>query len=86
MIRNRIIVGLLDAGVLMKLQLDSKLTLEKATVVARQNESVKRQQDIVRGEQKPSSIKAVTSKKFGGKGGSYKNVSKSNISHPLTAA
>ena len=86
MIRDRIVVGLLDASLSMKLQLDSELTLEKATVAARQNESVKKQQDVVRGEQKPSSVEAVTLKRFGRKGGSHKNVSKSNISHSPTTA
>ena len=34
-----------------KLQLDSKLTLEKAVTQARQSETVKKQQDILQGTQ-----------------------------------
>ena len=33
----------------------------------------------------PSSVKAMTSEKSGGKGGNYKKVGKSNIGHPSTA-
>ena len=40
-IRDRIVVGLLDANVLMKLHTDPGLTLEKATTLARQHESGK---------------------------------------------
>ena len=54
MICNRIVVGLLDAGLSMMLQLDPKPTLEKATAAARQNQLVKKQQDLMRAEQKPS--------------------------------
>ena len=43
MIRDRIVVGLLDENLAMKLQLDSELTLEKATAAARQHESVRQQ-------------------------------------------
>ena len=53
MIHDRIVVGLLDGALSMKLQLDPELTLEKATAVAQQNESVQKQQDVVRAEQKP---------------------------------
>jgi len=35
MIRDRIIVGLVDANLSMKLQMDPELTLEKATTAAR---------------------------------------------------
>ena len=35
----------------MKLQTDPELTLEKATAMARQHESVLKQQETVRGEQ-----------------------------------
>ncbi|KAL5503306.1 hypothetical protein EMCRGX_G010234 [Ephydatia muelleri] len=52
MIRDRLVVGLRDANLSEKLQLDSELTLEKAIAMARQSESVKLQQATVRGEQK----------------------------------
>ena len=40
MIRDRIVVGLRDAALLEKLQLHSKLTLEKAVITAWQAETV----------------------------------------------
>ena len=50
----------------MKLQWDPELTLEKATAMARQHESVVKQQETVRGEQqKPPSIDAMESRKSG---------------------
>ena len=50
MIRDRIIVGLLDDGLSEKMQLDPNLTIEKAVSMARQSEAVHKQQGIVRGE------------------------------------
>ena len=44
MIRDRIVVGLLDAGLSMKLQMDPDLTLDKAVTMARQSEAIKQQQ------------------------------------------
>ena len=52
MIRNRIVVGLLDDALSEKLQLDSKLTLEIAVITTPQSEEVHKQQPVVRG--KPS--------------------------------
>ena len=49
MIRDRIVVGLQNAKLSERLQLDSTLTLEKAVNEARQSEAVKRQQAVVRG-------------------------------------
>ena len=48
MIRDRIIVGLRDAAVAQKLQMDHELTLDKAVTLARQSEAVKTQQSVVR--------------------------------------
>ena len=48
MIRDKIVVGLLDANLSMKLQMDPELTLEKATTATRQSELVKNQQEVVR--------------------------------------
>ena len=49
MIRDRIVVGLRDARLSEKLQMDPELTLEKAVSAARQSEAVKKQQAVVRG-------------------------------------
>ena len=51
LIRDRIVVGLKDKKLSEKLQLDSKLTLEKAVIQTRQSETVKKQQDILQGTQ-----------------------------------
>ena len=44
MIRDRIVVGVLNHQLSDKMQLDPELTLEKATNLARQSEAVKKQQ------------------------------------------
>ena len=62
MIRDRIVVGLLNANVSIKLQTDP---VEKATALARHHESVINQQEVVRGEQKQQSVDAVEFKKTG---------------------
>ena len=49
MIRDRVVVGLRNAQLAEKLQLDPDLTVESATAKARQSEAVKRQQPVVRG-------------------------------------
>ena len=48
MIRDRIVVGLRDASIAQRLQMDPDLMLEKAMTLARQNEAVMTQQLIVR--------------------------------------
>ena len=50
MIRDRIVVGLLNEALAEKLQLDSKLTLETAVTTTRQSEGVQKQQSVVRGK------------------------------------
>ena len=65
MIRDRIVVGLLNVNVSIKLQTDPELTLEKATTLARQHKSVIKQQEVVRGEQKQQRVDAVEFKKTG---------------------
>ena len=60
MIRDRIVVGLRDATLSEKLQMDPELTLDKAVVAARQREAVKKQQAVVRGEH--PSINAIRAK------------------------
>jgi hypothetical protein len=42
MIRDRIVVGIKDANLSVKMQLDPDLTLKKATDMARQSESVRK--------------------------------------------
>ena len=49
LIRERIVVGLQNRELSEKLQLDPNLTLEKATNLARQRETVKQQQNILDG-------------------------------------
>ncbi len=55
MIRDRLVVGIRDARLSEKLQLDSELTLEKAVTQVRQAEAIKLQQPLLRGggSQKP---------------------------------
>ena len=48
MIRDRLVVGLQDASLSEKLQLDPDLTLDKAVYKVRQNEAVKKQQKVIR--------------------------------------
>jgi len=50
MVWDRIVVGIRDSNLLEKLQMDSKLTLEKAISMARCNKSAKQQQTTVRNE------------------------------------
>jgi hypothetical protein len=50
MIRDRIVVGIKDANLLVKMQLDPDLTLTKATDMTRQLESVRQQQSLVRND------------------------------------
>ena len=50
MIRDRIVVGIRDAALSEKLQLDAELTLTTAIAKVRQAEEVKKQQPLLRGE------------------------------------
>ena len=50
MIRDRLVVGLRDAKLSEKLQLDATLTLDKAVTQVRQAEAVKKQQTVLRSE------------------------------------
>ena len=69
MIRDRIVVGLLDAKLSEKLQLDPELTLPKAVNQARQSEAVKRQQTLMQNDFKETKgtkneVHAVKTEKF----------------------
>ena len=67
-------MGLKDKKLSEKLQLDSKLTLEKAVTQARQSEAVKKQQDILQGTQPdPPSANVDQISKKRGKGGKGKD-------------
>ena len=50
MIQDRIVVGIRDAALSDKLQLDAELTLTTAIVKVCQAEEVKKQQPLLRGE------------------------------------
>ena len=60
MVRDHIVVGLQDAALATKLQMDPKLTLDKAVASARQSEAIKNQQSVVRGEGDKQSIDVVS--------------------------
>ena len=75
MIRDRIVVGLLDTALSEKLQLDSDLTLEKAMTSARQREMVGNQQILLRNQDQPAEIEVTESVK-------KKMNSKSRPHHP----
>ena len=55
MIRGRLVVGLRNEKLSEKLQIDASLTLEKAVQQARQSESAKKQQGVIRSSHIPSS-------------------------------
>ena len=50
-IRDRLIVGLQDASLSKKIQLDPQLTLDEAMAMVHQREAVHKQQPVVRGTQ-----------------------------------
>lgn len=50
LIRDRIVVGIKDAKLSEKMQLDPDLTLERSITLAKQSEAVKKQQPIIRGQ------------------------------------
>ena len=86
MIRDRLVVGLRDAALSEKLQMDADLSLQTAISTACQRESVKKQQSVVRGDNQPN-VDAVHAKtpyqgKSGKKGSSpiFKPTSKGGSS------
>lgn len=50
MIRDRIVVGIRNSALSLKLQMDAELTLEKAVRAARETEAVKKQQPLLRSD------------------------------------
>ena len=77
-IRNRIVVSISDAKLSQRMQLDEKLTLEKATHMARQAEQIFQKHEIFRGE-----IPQATDNEVNGIS-SKKAYSKSRRQHPKT--
>ena len=67
MIRDRIVVGIRDAKLSEKLQLDPNLTLAKTKTQVRQNEEVKKQQPLIRQktEIKEANVDAMSTRKPG---------------------
>ena len=64
MIRDRIVVGVRDSTLSLKLQLKETLTLDEAVTQAREAEMIKKQQPLVRGGQKEgtASVSAIQKK------------------------
>ena len=54
MIRDRLVVGIQNAALSQRLQMDAALTLEKAKTTIRQQEAVKEQQSILSGSEGPN--------------------------------
>jgi len=67
MIRDRLVVGIHNCYLSEKLQLDSKLTLEKPKKATRQYEAVHSQQDALQGGSNPSSSLNQLHSSFHGK-------------------
>ena len=67
LIRDRIVVGILDTKLSEKLQLDPELTLEKAVLQARQSEAVKKKQAFMRSDTQGEKEVNAIHKKFGPK-------------------
>ena len=63
MIRVRIVVGIHDAKLSEKLQLDPDLTLEKAVTQTRQSETVRQQEPTIRGSDLDVPIGAINDRK-----------------------
>ena len=55
MIRDRLVVGIMDDGLSKRLQRDPKLTLETAKTTVRQKEAVQEQQQALKGAQSSAS-------------------------------
>lgn len=60
MVRDRLVVGLLDATLSEKMQLDPELTLEKVLSMARHSEAVRKQQPVVRGTAQQNDLSEET--------------------------
>lgn len=58
LIRDRLVVGLMDKWLSARMQLDPDLTLQKAIKMTRQSEEVKQQQSSLRGDSRAEAINA----------------------------
>ena len=67
LIRDRIVVGVLDDSLSDQLQSKASLTLVQAVQMSRQAESRAQNRDLVRGDNKPASVKFINSEKSGNK-------------------
>ena len=56
MIRDRLVVGIRDSAVSLKLQMNKKLTLDEAVKLVREAETIKKQQPLLRSELQKESI------------------------------
>ena len=65
MIHDHIVAGVRDSALSLKLQLKDKLTLEEAVTYAREAEMNKKQQPLVRDDQKESARVGVVNKRGG---------------------
>ena len=65
LIRDRIVVGIRDARLSEKMQLDAKLTLATAIDTVRQSEAVKQQQSTLRSNGPETPVNAVQKSKTG---------------------
>jgi len=88
MIQDRIVIRLHDSALSEKLQLEADLTLEKAVATARQRESIKKQQRVVRAEENPLNIDVIHSKQSHGKKDKAVSIPSKGMqkSHPDTAS
>ena len=59
MIRDRLVAGLRDGKLSEKLQMDASLTPQRAVQQARQSESLKNQQGVIRSGQNPGNVENV---------------------------
>ena len=82
LIRHRIVVRLKDKKLSEKLQLDSKLTVEKAVTQARQSETVQKQQDIL--QETHQTLPQLMCSRFLRKGLKEVNGRFRRINHPKT--
>ncbi len=62
LIRDRIVVGIRDTGLSLKMQVDSDLTLAKAIKLSRQREMVNIQQSVLRNKNEEAQLAFVNSK------------------------
>ena len=86
MIRDRLVVGLRDAALSEKLQMDADLSLQTAISTARQRESVRKQQSVVRGDNQLN-VDAVRAKiPYQGKSGKKKGPSQFSNPPPKVEA